>query len=169
MISINTWIGYIRGENKNILREIASEADFFILNDSEAKALTDTRSLSAALKSLKSRMLVVTLGELGAIISREDGDIQMVPALKFPIERVVDTTGAGDTWCGSFLAAYKQTNDLMKSVTAASVISSIKCTGWGFSKLLNLKFKSIDEIIDYIIGLKEGGLQKNLLDYLIKC
>jgi len=168
MISINTWIGYIRGENKNILREIASEADFFILNDSEAKALTDTRSLSAALKSLKSRMLVVTLGELGAIISREDGEVQMVPALKFPIEKIIDTTGAGDTWCGSFLAAYKQTNDLMKSVTAASVISSIKCAGWGFSKLLNLKFKSIDEIIDYIIGLKEGGLQKNLLDYLIK-
>jgi ribokinase len=113
-------------------------------------------------------MLIVTLGELGAIISREDGDVQMVPALKFPIGKIVDTTGAGDTWCGSFLAAYKQTNNLMKSVTAASVISSIKCTGWGFSKLLNLKFKNIDEIIDYIISLREGGLQKNLLDYLIK-
>ena len=168
IISINTWIGYIKGENKNILREIAPEADFFILNDSEAKALADTKSLSAALKTLKARMLIVTLGELGAIISREDGDVQMVPALKFPIGKIVDTTGAGDTWCGSFLAAYKQTNNLMKSVTAASVISSIKCTGWGFSKLLNLKFKNIDEIIDYIISLREGGLQKNLLDYLIK-
>ncbi|MEM2341410.1 MAG: carbohydrate kinase family protein [Candidatus Bathyarchaeia archaeon] len=167
-ISVNAWIGYIRGENKGILKEIASEVDFFILNDSEAKALTDTKSLSAALKSLRSKMLIVTLGELGAIISRENNDIQMVPALKFPLEKVVDTTGAGDTWCGSFLAAYKQTNDIMKSVTAASVISSIKCAGWGFTRLLNLKFKGVDEIIEYVIGLKEGGMQRKILDYLIK-
>ncbi|MEM2960301.1 MAG: carbohydrate kinase family protein [Candidatus Bathyarchaeia archaeon] len=167
-ISVNAWMGYIKGENKDILREIASEVDFFILNDSEAKMLTETRSLSRALKLLKSKMLVITLGELGAIISRENGEIQMVPALRFPIEKVIDTTGAGDTWCGSFLAAYKQTNDLMKSVTAASVISSLKCAGWGFSRLLNLRFRRVDDIIEYIIGLKEGGMQKRILDYIVK-
>jgi ribokinase len=166
LISVNAWMGYIKGENRSILREVASEADFFILNDSEAKALTEARSLLTALKILKSKMLVVTLGELGAIISKEDGEMQMIPALRFPIERLVDTTGAGDTWCGSFLAAYKQTGDLMKSVTAASIISSIKCSGWGFSKLLNLKFKKVDDIIEYVIGLKEGGMQKKIPDYL---
>lgn len=167
-VSVNTWIGYIRGENKRILREVAQEADFFILNDSEAKALADTRSLSAALKTLRSRMLVVTLGELGAIISKDNGEIQVVPALRMPVEKVIDTTGAGDTWCGSFLAAYKQTNDLMKSVIAASIISSIKCTGWGFSKLLSLRFRKVDDIIEYVIGLKEGGMQKKILDYIAK-
>lgn len=167
-ISINTWIGYIKGKNKEVLREVAPEADFFILNDSEAKALTESKNLSTAIKLLKSKMLIVTLGELGAIISREDGEIQVVPALRVPVERVVDTTGAGDTWCGSFLAAYKQTGDVMKSVTAASIIASIKCTGWNFSKLLNLKFKGVDGIIEYVIGLREGGLQKRILDYLVK-
>lgn len=168
MISVNTWMGYIKGNNREVLKEIASEVDFFMLNDSEAKALTGARSLSMALKLIKSKMLIVTLGELGAIISREDGEVHMVPALRFPVEKVVDTTGAGDTWCGSFLAAYKQTDDLMKSVTAASIISSIKCSGWGFSKLLNLRFKKVDDIIEYVIGLKEGGVQKNILDYLGK-
>lgn len=164
-ISVNAWIGYIKGENKKILKEVASEVDFFILNDSEAKALTNAKSLSTALKILKSKMLVITLGELGAIISK-DGEIQIVPALKFPIERIVDTTGAGDTWCGSFLAAYKRTSDLMKAVTAASVISSIKCTGWGFTRLMNLKFRKVDDIIEYIIGLKEGGMQRKILDFI---
>ncbi|MEM2320434.1 MAG: carbohydrate kinase family protein [Candidatus Bathyarchaeia archaeon] len=164
-ISVNTWIGYIRGENKDTLREITSEVDFFILNDSEAKALTNAKSLATALKLLETKTLIVTLGDLGAIVSR-DGDIQLVPALRIPVERVVDTTGAGDTWCGSFLAAYKQTNDLMKAVTAASIISSIKCTGWGFSKLLNLRFKGVDDIINYVIGLKEGGMQKKIMDYI---
>lgn len=168
MISVNTWIGYIKGKNREILKKIASEADCFILNDSEAKALTEARSLSMALRIIKSKMLVVTLGELGAIISREDGEVQMIPALRFPTEKVIDTTGAGDAWCGSFLAAYKQTGDLMKSVTMASIISSIKCSGWGFSKLLNLRFRNVDDIINYIIGLKEGGIQKNILEYLGK-
>ncbi|MEM1515139.1 MAG: carbohydrate kinase family protein [Candidatus Bathyarchaeia archaeon] len=164
-ISVNTWIGYIKGRNKDILRNIASEIDFFILNDSEAKALTNAKSLATALKVLEAKTLIVTLGDLGAIISR-NSDIQVVPALRIPVEKIIDTTGAGDTWCGSFLAAYKQTNNLMKAVIAASIISSIKCTGWGFSKLLNLKFRSVDELINYVIGLKEGGMQKEITEYI---
>jgi ribokinase len=165
-ISINTWIGYIRGRrNRRILEELSRKVDFFIVNDSEAKALTEAESLSIALRLLKAKTLIVTLGEFGAIVNTEDGEVQMVPALRFPVEKIVDTTGAGDAWCGSFLAAYKLTKDFVKSVTAASVISSAKCMGWGCNKLLNLKFKSVDHIAEYVIGLKEGSLQKRIPDY----
>lgn len=167
LISINTWMGYIRGRrNRELLKELALKSDFFILNDSEAKALAGTQSLSTALKLLKAKMLVVTLGELGAIISREGGEVQMVPALNFPVSKVVDTTGAGDVWCGAFLAAYKVSGDIMRSVTAASIISGIKCSGWGFEKLRNLRFRGIEELIDYVIGLREGAVQKKLTDYV---
>ncbi len=165
-VSVNTWIGYMKGKrNLRILRKLASKADFFIVNDFEAKALTETGSLSLGLRLLKAKTLVVTLGEFGAIINKEDREVQMVPALRFPVEKIVDTTGAGDAWCGAFLAAYFLTEDFVKSVTAASVISSIKCTGWGCTKLLNLRFRSVDHITEYVIGLKEGGLQKRLPDY----
>jgi ribokinase len=165
-ISINTWIGYIKGrKNRRVLKELARKVDFFIVNDSEAKALTEAESLSIALRLLKAKTLIVTLGEFGAIVNTEDGEVQMVPALRFPVEKIIDTTGAGDAWCGAFLAAYKLTEDFVKSVTAASVISSIKCTGWGCSKLLDLRFKSVDHIAEYVIGLKEGSLQKRILDY----
>ena len=165
-ISVNTWTGYLKGgKNLRLLKEIATEVDFFIVNDSEAKLLTKTESLSIALRLLKARTLVVTLGEFGAIINREDGEVQMVPALRFPVEKIVDTTGAGDAWCGAFVAAYELTKDFVKAVTAASVISSIKCTGWGFSKLLSLRFKNVDSIAEYVIGLKEGTLQRRISDY----
>lgn len=166
-VSVNTWTDYITRSrlNRRVLRELAEDVDFFILNDSEAKALAETDSLSTAIRFLKARMLVVTLGELGAIISQEDGEIQMVPALHYPVKRVVDTTGAGDTWCGAFVAAYKLTSDLMKSVTVASIVSSIKCTNWGFTSLWNLRFKNVNDVIEYVIGLKEGSLQKRILDY----
>jgi len=166
-ISINLWIGYMKTRrNRRILRDLASRVDYFILNDSEAKTLADVDSLSIAIRLLKAKTLVVTLGEFGAIIASEDRGVQMVPALRFPVERIVDTTGAGDAWCGAFLASLQLTQDFVKSVTAASIISSIKCMGWGFSKLLNLKFKDIDHIIEYVIGLREGKLQKRILDFL---
>lgn len=168
MVSVNTWSGYLskNGKNKKILKELAGKIDFFILNDSEAKALTETTSLTTALRLLKAKMLVITLGELGAIICREDSEIQMVPALSYPVKKVVDTTGAGDTWCGAFVTSYKLTNDLMKSVTAASIISSIKCTSWGFASLWNLRFKNVNDVIEYVIGLREGSLQKRISDYV---
>ena len=166
-ISINVWIGYMKTRrNRRILRDLASRVDYFILNDSEAKTLVDADSLSIAIRLLKAKTLIVTLGEFGAIIASEDSGVQMVPALRFPVEKIVDTTGAGDAWCGAFLASLQLTQDFVKSVTAASIISSIKCMGWGFSKLLNLKFKDVDNIIEYVIGLREGSLQKRLLDFL---
>ena len=166
-ISINTWINYIgkSRRNRETLKNLALKADFFILNDTEAKALAQTDSILTALRLLKAKMLIITLGELGAIINGEDIGVQMIPALNVPLKNVVDTTGAGDTWCGAFLAAYKLTEDLMKSVTIASIISSIKCSGWGLKKLMNLQFRKPDDVIEYVIGLKEGALQKRILDY----
>jgi len=166
-ISINTWIDYIKESRRNrtTLKSLVKEADFFIVNDTEAKALTQTDSISTALSALEAKMLIVTLGQLGAIIKEQNTAIQMVPALNVPIKNVIDTTGAGDTWCGAFLATYKLTQDLMKSVTIASIISSIKCAGWGLEKLRNLHFRKPDDVIEYVIGLKEGALQKRIMDY----
>jgi len=166
-ISINAWFGYMKTRrNRRILRELAEKVDYFILNDSEAKTLVDADSLSIAVKMLKAKTLIVTLGEFGAIIASRESGVQMVPALRFPVEKIVDTTGAGDAWCGAFLASLQLTRDFVKSVTAAAIISSIKCMGWGCSRLLNLRFKSVDHIIEYVIGLREGSLQKRLLDFL---
>ena len=146
--------------------DLALKADFFILNDSEAKALTKTDSISSALRLLRGRRLVITLGRLGAIINGEDTGLQMIPALNIPKEKIVDTTGAGDVWCGAFLATYDLTEDLTNAVSTASIISGIKCSSWGFSKLINLRFKDPNDVIDIVIGLKEGGVQKRLIDYI---
>ena len=166
-ISINTWIDYITKSQRNrkVLKNLALEADFFILNDHEAKSLAKKDSLSTALTLLKAKRLIITLGELGAIISEENREIQMIPALNIPTKSIVDTTGAGDVWCGGFSAAYKLTDDMMKSVTIASILSSIKCSGWNFQKLLKLRFRNPDGAIEYVIGLREGVLQKRISDY----
>ncbi|MCW4034747.1 MAG: carbohydrate kinase family protein [Candidatus Bathyarchaeota archaeon] len=166
-VSVNTWIGYIKEgqRNRKILRDIAAKADFFIVSDTEIKALAQTDSISIAVRLLKAKRLIVTLGNLGAIIS-EDGDLQMVPALNLAPDKIVDTTGAGDVWCGAFIATYNLTENFGKAVSAASTISRIKCTDWGFTSLVDLRFKEPNDVIEFVMGLKDGGIQKRMLDYM---
>jgi len=167
-VSVNTWIDYVKEgrRNRRILKDIALKADFFILSDTEAKALAQTDSISVAVRLLKAKRLIVTLGNFGAIISEENGDMQMVPALNLSPDKVVDTTGAGDVWCGAFLATYNLTEDFGKSVSAASIISRIKCSDWGFQSLVKLRFKEPNDVIEFVMGLKDGGIQKRMLDYM---
>jgi len=165
-VSVNTWIDYINEGQKNrrILKEIATKADFFILSDAEVKALAQTDSIAIAVRLLRAKRLIVTLGIFGAIIS-EDGDLKMVPGLNLASDKIVDTTGAGDVWCGAFLATYNITEDFGKSVSAASTISRIKCADWGFQNLIDLHFKEPNEVIEFVMGLKDGGIQKRMVDY----
>ncbi|UCH31101.1 MAG: carbohydrate kinase family protein [Candidatus Bathyarchaeota archaeon] len=164
-VSISTWIGYTKkARHRQVLAELASQVDFFMLNEFELKALTQTSDLPLALERLRARRFVVTLGKFGAITGGEGMDTQMVPALTVPTEKTIDTTGAGDTWNGAFLAMFKRTKDLMKSVTAGSIISSIKCTKWGFDALRNLKFKKPSDLVEYVLALKDGSLQKRISD-----
>ncbi len=167
-VSVNTWIDYVTEgrSNRRILKDIALKADFFILSDTEAKALAQTDSISSAVRLLKARRLIVTLGNFGAIISGENVDMQMVPALNLSPDKVIDTTGAGDVWCGAFLATYNLTENIGKSVSAASTISRIKCSDWGFQSLVNLRFKEPNDVIEFVMGLKDGGIQKRMVDYI---
>jgi len=168
MISVNSWDGYMKdGKQRKHLISIMGKVDIMVLNEAEAKLLARTSTLTQALNQLKCKMLVVTLGSLGAIV-KMNGESIMIPALTGMDLKIVDTTGAGDTWCGAFLAAYKTTEDVTKSTITASLIATIKCTGWGFEELLKLKFHSIDDVVKHVLKLKERPKQKSLIEYFKK-
>ncbi len=165
-ISMNSWAGYIEtSRQRRSLLKIASQVDFFMLNEFEAKALAQTRYLPIALERIKAKRLIVTMGKLGAIMSGIDFETSMMPALSVPTEKIMDTTGAGDVWSGAFLAAYKITKDLMNSVTVASIISSLKCSGWGFESIKKLSFLKPSDVAKYVVALREGSLQKKISDF----
>lgn len=166
LISVNTWIGYVRKNTLNVLREIAKKVDFFVLNEAEAYALTGLRSLPRAVAKLEAKTLVVTLGELGAVVKRGD-DITLIPALtKLPGE-TIDVTGAGDVWCGGFLAGYVLTGDLNKAVVSGSILAGLKCQDWYFRALLKLRFNSIESLIRYVISLRGDRKQCKITSYMV--
>ncbi len=86
------------------LLEVIRRTDGIILNDGEARLLTREKNLIRAgksLHSLGSRIVIIKKGEHGAFLSM-DGRGFALPA--YPVEQVVDPTGAGDSFAGGLMA-----------------------------------------------------------------
>jgi sugar/nucleoside kinase (ribokinase family) len=101
--------------------------DLLFCNDHEALQLTGARDLGEALAALAEKVptLVITRGPHGAL-GLEDGVGVEIAAV--PVEKVVDTTGAGDLFAAGFLAAHCRGHDLRKcletgAIAAAEIIS----------------------------------------------
>ncbi len=166
IVSFNPCIHYLNSkQNRDASLKAASCSDIVILNERELHAMTGKEVVSDALRTIKSGMLVLTLGEIGTIVSTR-GSTEFIPAMSAITKKAVDVTGAGDTWSGSFLAAYLMTGSWIKAVSFASVISAIKCTGWNFEKVRPLRFESVEEIFDLAVAFKEKGRQLTLSDSL---
>ncbi len=76
--------------------------DLIFANEAELQSLYQTSDFDAAIEALRADIdvAVVTRSEKGCLVIGPDG-IEAVPA--FPVERVVDTTGAGDLFAAGFL------------------------------------------------------------------
>jgi sugar/nucleoside kinase (ribokinase family) len=165
-VSMHTSPDYLEvSQYRRILRRLAEMVDLFVVNDHEALTLTGAGSLIHAIQALKAKRLAVTLGQMGAIIV-EDGKPQLIPALSGLVPSPKDTTGAGDVWCGVLLAAYLQGGDWVRAVASACTLSAVKCLGWGFEKMVNLRFKGLEELALHVLRLRENRRQLTLQDFV---
>ena len=111
--------------------DILDMLDYLILNDIEAKQLaahqgfTQKKMESIAAEFAKRGQLtcIITLGEDGVLAATPDRILKM-PALDV---EVVDTTGAGDCFCGVFAAYLEQRHDLVSALKAASAAAALSC------------------------------------------
>jgi sugar/nucleoside kinase (ribokinase family) len=89
-----------RGEFLDLMR--SRTVDLVFANEAELHSLYQTSDFDTALKQLRSdaKLGVVTRSEKGCVVASANG-ITAVPA--FPIEKMVDTTGAGDLFAAGFL------------------------------------------------------------------
>lgn len=165
-VSINSAIHYMdeRANRRSILNA-AALSDIFILNERELHAVTGSEVVSEAIKTINTKMLVLTLGEIGTVVSYQ-GSTEFIPAMAAITKNPWDVTGAGDVWAGSFLGSYFKTGSWIKAVSFASVVSAIKCTGWNFEKIRPLKFENVGEVYNLAIAIKEKGRQLTLTDAL---
>lgn len=107
-------------------RSLTEIVDVLVVNEAEARAVAGgPASLPDALTTLTSQVqtVVVTLGAEGALIASAGGDVTRVPAV--PARRVVDTTGAGDAFCGAFAAAAARGLDPVAATRWATIAASL--------------------------------------------
>lgn len=97
--TMNYWIEHSR----DALLHVMSKVDIVSVNEGEARQLCETFSIVRAAReilALGPRVLVVKRGEHGASLFTRESSF-WAPA--FPVEDVVDPTGAGDTFAGGFM------------------------------------------------------------------
>ncbi len=106
--TMNLWITISLEE----LKQTIARVDVLILNDQEAAMLTGTANVHAAgrmLRTMGPRIVVIKKGEHGAVLYTDEGLFQ-VPA--YPLEGILDPTGAGDTFAGGFIGWLARTGDI---------------------------------------------------------
>jgi sugar/nucleoside kinase (ribokinase family) len=132
--TMDLWLKTTLPDLLRLLRRI----DAFVLNDSEARQLTGEANLITALRKIHHfgpTYVIVKKGEHGSILSGPDG-LFLAPA--YPLTKVVDPTGAGDSFVGGmvgYLARARGTirAHLRQAVLHGSVVASFCCEGFGLT------------------------------------
>ena len=135
--TMNLWIDIARDELLTLLGKV----DGIVLNDEEARMLTGESNLiraATAVRKLGPRYVILKKGEHGAFLVGEDAPFAL-PA--YPVEHVVDPTGAGDSFAGGFmgyLAASEslEPRTLRRAMLYGTVTASFCVEGFGTEQLL---------------------------------
>jgi sugar/nucleoside kinase (ribokinase family) len=139
--SMNLWIDIARDA---LVRTIGS-VDAVLLNDAELKQLTGEPNLLRAARAVMEmgpRIVVAKQGEYGAALFTEDGFFGL-PA--YPLETVVDPTGAGDSFAGGFVGyvAAHGDGDLRRAMAYGTAIASFNVEEFGTERVQRLEAEEV--------------------------
>jgi sugar/nucleoside kinase (ribokinase family) len=143
------------------LGEMLKRIDLLVINDEEVRQLSGVQNLVRAAADIRKRgpkALVVKRGEFGALLFDDAGTF-FVPA--YPLEEVLDPTGAGDSFAGGLLGYLSARGEvspgsLRKALFFASAMGSFCVEGIGPSRLLAIgraelaaRIASFARLVDY--------------------
>ena len=146
MDTMNFWITSM----KDALIETIKVVDCIIINDAEARQLTDEPNIHKAARAIMTigpKAVVIKRGEYGATLFTKYG---YFAAPAYPLESVFDPTGAGDTFAGGFmgyLAAQDEITDdvLRRAMIYGSVMASFNVEEFGTERVDALDYPEINE------------------------
>lgn len=142
--SMNYWINNKRGSLLRLLKQV----HIYVANDQEARALSGEHNLIQAARRLRSfgpKMVLIKKGEHG-VLFYSDKFIFSLPA--YPADKVIDPTGAGDTFAGGFmgyLAKAKIINmqNIRKALVFGTIAASFNIEGFGLERTAKLTLQDL--------------------------
>jgi sugar/nucleoside kinase (ribokinase family) len=147
--SMNLWIETAR---ESLVKTI-NGVDLVVMNDAELRELTVKPNLVQAARDVMDmgpRAVVGKLGEYGASLYTREGFFSL-PA--YPLESVIDPTGAGDSFAGGFFGYLASQGEgaagdegvLRRAMTYGSVLGSFNVEEFGVERVARLTREEIDE------------------------
>jgi sugar/nucleoside kinase (ribokinase family) len=143
--TMNIWIENTKPELKKTLKKV----DILLINDSEAQMLTETLNLIKAGKKILAmgpKNVIIKKGEHGAMLMSKN-EIFSIPA--YPLEKVLDPTGAGDCFAGGFMGYLDgrkvNFNNLKKAVVYGSIMASFSVEKFSAKGLYDLTKSAIQK------------------------
>jgi sugar/nucleoside kinase (ribokinase family) len=150
--TMDLWINVAHPELVALLQRV----DGIVLNDSEAELLTETRNaISAARRILEMgpSFVIVKKGEHGCVLVHRDG-VAALPAYPAEAHRVVDPTGAGDSFAGGLMGRLAATSGsratpgfpaIQAALAWGTVVASFAIEDFSLRRLATLTRPEIDE------------------------
>ena len=135
--TMNFWIS----SKKEVLLNVLKNVDVLLINEGESKLLTNAHNAieaAAQIAKMGPKFVVIKRGEYGFVLYSKEGYF-ILPA--FPIAKVVDPTGAGDTFAGGFFGYLAQKNseitlnDLKQACVHGVILASYTIQGFGVTAL----------------------------------
>lgn len=115
-----------------LLQFVKSSADIVLANEAELVALFETDDFDRAAAQLGSMVEIaaVTRGVHGSVVLGRSGS-ERIPVEPFPVEKVVDTTGAGDQYAAGFLLGVSRGLSLTEAGQLGSLAAAEVISHWG--------------------------------------
>ncbi len=143
--TMNYWIERTPAE----LRQTLRLTQILMINDVETRQLSSEHNLFRAARHifrLGPSTLVIKRGEHGALLVHKDGSVFAVPA--YPLEKVHDPTGAGDSFAGGFMGYLASAGratplELRRAMVFGSVLGSFAVERFGLDRLRRLTRREI--------------------------
>lgn len=161
--TMNFWISSKRKELDKLIERI----DILLINEGELRQLTGAYNAISAAKQICERgpkAVVIKRGEYGFVLYCSEGYF-VLPA--FPVENVVDPTGAGDTFAGGFfghlaslgLTQMPNWNELKRACVKGCLLASFTVQDFGADGIRRVKLPDLERrLSEYLNVIQYPGL-----------
>ena len=147
--TMNLWIN----SKKDVLAELFGRVDIVIINEGEAKLFTGEHLLINAAKKIKEygpKWIVIKKGEHGVFAYNGEETI-ILPS--YPVEKIVDPTGAGDSFAGGFMG-YLAENDssdrvnIRRALLYATIVASFTIESFSVDRLCAISRSDVERRLE---------------------
>jgi sugar/nucleoside kinase (ribokinase family) len=147
--TMNFWIG---GELE-LLKKVLLRVDTIILNDEEARQLSGQHNLPRAARAIHlmgPRTIIIKRGDAGALLFYfRDGSLSVFAAPAYPLEQVLDPTGAGDSFAGGFIGSLARSGTfdagaIRRAMFHGSVMASFCVEGIAHDRLRSVTMTEVE-------------------------